>query len=101
MIDSKAAVMMVSAIAGAITFWGVAYAWGQWLRRPRPETRLEPHNPDARLQRIEHAVEAIALEVERLGEAQRYATRLQADRERLPSPGIATPSNPLRAVTPH
>ena len=34
-----------------------------------------------RLQRIEQAVEAIALEVERIGEAQRFTTRLLSERQ--------------------
>ncbi|MGH7664347.1 MAG: hypothetical protein ACRENI_08660 [Gemmatimonadaceae bacterium] len=34
-----------------------------------------------RLQRIEHAVEAVAVEVERISEGQRYTTRLLAERE--------------------
>jgi hypothetical protein len=39
-------------------------------------------NPDVatQLQRIEHAVEAMAIEVERISEAQRYMARLQSDR---------------------
>jgi hypothetical protein len=55
-----------------------------------------------RLQRIEQAIESIALEVERIGEAQRFTTKLLAEREsvagRLPSgptgrrePGVITP----------
>jgi hypothetical protein len=35
---------------------------------------------DARLQRIEHAVDAIAVEVERVSEGQRFATRLLSER---------------------
>lgn len=101
MIDSKAAVMMASALAGALTFWGAMYGWGKWLQRPRLESRRDLADPDARLARIEHAVEAIALEVERLGEAQRYATRLQAERDRLPPAVFATPNPPGRSITPH
>jgi len=51
-----------------------------------------------RLQRMEQAIESIALEVERIGEAQRFATKLLADRQpdamaRLSrkEPGTATP----------
>jgi hypothetical protein len=36
----------------------------------------------ARLERIEHAVEAIALEVERISEGQRFVTQLMSNREK-------------------
>lgn len=35
---------------------------------------------DARIERIEHAVDAIAVEVERISEGQRFTTRLLSDR---------------------
>ena len=39
-----------------------------------------PASTDARLDRIEHAVEAIAVEVERISEGQRFTTKLLAER---------------------
>jgi hypothetical protein len=39
-----------------------------------------PAGTDARLERIEHAVEAIAVEVERISEGQRFTTKLLAER---------------------
>lgn len=48
----------------------------QWL----PDASVEE-----RLERIEQAVDAIALEVERMSESQRFTSRVLA--ERLPSPG--------------
>ena len=39
-----------------------------------------PRGMDERLQRIENAVEAIAVEVERVSEGQRFTTKLLADR---------------------
>jgi hypothetical protein len=53
-----------------------------------------------RLERLEQAVDAIALELERVGEGQRFVTRLLAERE---SKGKAPPSpqpDPVRTVTP-
>lgn len=52
-------------------------------RRPLPT----PPNPElaAQLQRIEHAVEAMAIEVERISESQRYVARIQADRSPEPA----------------
>ncbi len=42
---------------------------------------------EERLQRIEQAVDAIAIEVERMSESQRFVTKVLA--ERLPAPSIA------------
>jgi hypothetical protein len=52
-----------------------------------------------RMARLEQAVEAIALEVERISEGQRFTTKLLADRaaDRLP----AAPSPERKHVTPH
>ena len=50
-----------------------------WIRSvPRPA--LDPEE-SPRLQRIEQAIESIAVEVERIGEAQRFTTKLLADRQ--------------------
>lgn len=46
---------------------------------PRPHDRLDPAL-DQRLARMESAIEAIAVEVERISEGQRFTTRLLAER---------------------
>ena len=53
-----------------------------WARQKDRETALAPVDPAQaeRLARIEHAVEAIAIEVERISEGQRFVTRLLAER---------------------
>ena len=38
------------------------------------------HESDQRLERMEHAIDAIAVEVERLSEGQRFVTKLLSDR---------------------
>ena len=50
-----------------------------WVRSV-PRASLDPEQ-SPRLQRIEQAIESIALEVERIGEAQRFTTKLLADRQ--------------------
>jgi len=50
-----------------------------WVRSPRRELPDLEESP--RLQRIEQAIESIAVEVERIGEAQRFTTKLLADRQ--------------------
>ena len=50
-----------------------------------------------RLERIELTVEATAIEVERISEANRFMSKLLADRSAPPQP----PSRPERVITPH
>lgn len=53
---------------------------------------------DARDDRLEQAIEAIAIEVERVSEGQRFVTRLLAERgQPLPSPL----TQPKQSITPH
>lgn len=51
-----------------------------WVHRPSAKTQLPPGRTDpaleARLERIEVAVQAIALETERIAEGQRFTTKL-------------------------
>ena len=57
-----------------------------WVARGRDEARLahETATPlaDARLARLEQAVDAIALEVERISEAQRFTAKLLREESR-------------------
>jgi hypothetical protein len=50
----------------------------KWLE-PRPIPPRELASIDGRLERIESAVEAMAVEVERISEAQRFSARLQSE----------------------
>ncbi len=54
----------------------------------------------ARLERLEQSVDAIAVEVERVGEGLRVATKLLAERAALPSPEPARRADG-RVITPH
>jgi hypothetical protein len=57
-----------------------------WINRPaaREKLRGAGSNPqlEARLERIEHAVDAIALEIERVAEGQRFTTKLLSESNR-------------------
>ena len=59
----------------------------KWLE-PKPVAPRELSAINGRLERIETAVDSIALEVERISEAQRFAARLQSEQQqtRLPAP---------------
>jgi hypothetical protein len=50
-----------------------------------------------RLERIEHTVEATALEVERISEANRFLSKLLAERPGVPAPA----ASPAQVITPH
>ena len=65
----------------------------RWLE-PRPVPPRELTSINSRLERIESAVDAIAVEVERISEAQRFSARLQSEQHqpRLPGPGESSTS---------
>ena len=55
--------------------WSAAFAWSKWLQHKSGQTP----GLDQRLDRIEQAIDTVAVEVERLGEAQRFTARLLQD----------------------
>jgi len=63
----------------------------KWLE-PRPVPPRELSTISDRLEKIEAAVDAIAVEVERISETQRFTARLQSESQspRLPAPGAAS-----------
>jgi hypothetical protein len=52
-----------------------------YLRRKDAEIRQMPPVTDARLARMEAAIESMAVEIERISEGQRFVTKLLAERE--------------------
>ena len=88
--------------------WSAAYAWGKWLDHRRDASRSLPAGApaadSARLARIEAAVEELAVEMERVAEAQRYTARLLAERlpgAPAPAPRALPGEQAPRVVTPH
>jgi hypothetical protein len=59
--------------------WPLARAFGRRLERSGPAAAVSPAVAE-QLQRIEHAVEAMSIEVERISESQRYLTKVQSAR---------------------
>ena len=53
----------------------------RWERTPPPAPLVAPPDVVARLQRIEQAVESVAIEVERIAEAQRFSARIAAEQQ--------------------
>lgn len=69
------------AIIGVLGVFGAPVAiMYMWLHRPSANKEVPPRSADsaleARLERIEIAVQAIAIETERIAEGQRFTTKL-------------------------
>lgn len=58
---------------------GVYLMW-RLAPRGRGEDRLSAQHADERLEQLQQSVDAVALEVERIGEGQRFNAKLQAER---------------------
>jgi hypothetical protein len=89
----------------AAALWAAAYAWTQWLKhrfdgeKPRA---LAPSVGPERISRLELAVEALAVELERIGESQRYTVKLLEERPRaIAGARSAQPGESGRIITPH
>ena len=74
---------IVALISLAVTAIGVpiARAYARRLERG-PSTPQMPMEMTARLERMEQALDSIAIEVERISEAQRFTTKLLAERSK-------------------
>lgn len=62
----------------------LVFAYARRIWRRAPAARINPAQ-EGRLERIEQAVEAIAIEVERVSEGQRFVTKLLSDTSRAPA----------------
>ena len=61
---------------------GIPYVRGMNRRLEKEDAGSKlPNDVSARLERMEHAIDAIAVEVERISEGQRFTTKLLSDRE--------------------
>jgi hypothetical protein len=94
--DTERIVVISMAIAGLSVVGGlvVNMVMGAVARFRASDHRVPASPVDERLARIEIAVEAIALEVERLGEFHRFNAKLES--QRLPEPRVVA-----RPITPH
>ena len=52
------------------------FSWRRWKRQARRAAPTLPSADSERLQRLEHGVDAMAIEIERISEGQRFVTRL-------------------------
>jgi hypothetical protein len=91
---------------GAVLLFPLVLALARrlWVRG-RPAAAPADLESSPRLQRMEQAIESIAIEVERIGEAQRFATKLMTERADAVNRIGAPPMPPARrepgTITPH
>lgn len=77
---------------------GAIYMWRAFRRKRRGGRReaVVHAEHDARFERLEQAVDAIAFEIERVGEAQRYQAKLLTEANMMPAMGVVQ-KEPVRA----
>ena len=77
---------------------GAIYMWRAFRRKRRGGRREVEVNAehDSRFERLEQAVDAIALEIERVGESQRYQAKLLAEANVMPAMSVGQ-KEPVRA----
>jgi hypothetical protein len=71
------AVVIITSI-GALA--GIGVGVHAYIARSKRRLEIAPRPDDDRMLRLEQAVESIAVEVERIGEGQRFLTKLQTER---------------------
>ena len=76
-------VMVVAIALGVPIIRALSRRW----ERGAPAQLSVPSDLTNRLERIEQAVEAVAIEVERISEAQRFQTKLMAEQKQALPPG--------------
>lgn len=77
------AAVIIPALLTIFVAFPIAIAYARRIWKRAPAARGNPAE-SARLERIEQAVEAIAVEVERVSEGQRFVTKLMSDTSRVP-----------------
>jgi hypothetical protein len=78
--------MIVSVVFGTllIVLFPLVRAWSKRIEHRGPAPAAVPPDVTERLERIERAVESVAIEVERISEGQRFVTKVLADRGEIP-----------------
>jgi hypothetical protein len=76
---SEVWIPIVLFIMSGVTVVGVPIARAYARRLDRAEPAVSPELA-SRIERMEHAIDSIAIEVERISEGQRFTTKLLADR---------------------
>ena len=99
-----AQVMAVIILSAASLTTLVIAARAAWLRTSPKRPALGTPRDDERMSRLETSVEAIAIEVERISESQRYMVNLMSESAALrrgERAELMAPDRAGRSVTPH
>jgi hypothetical protein len=91
-VDLNMAVPVVTGVMFVLAL-PLSLAWARRILRGAPQPAPLPSDLTMRLERMEHAVDAIAIEVERVSEGQRFVTKVLAQRP-------ATPASSADAMNP-
>jgi hypothetical protein len=83
-------IVMFMCIAATIIGFPVARAFARRLER-EPLQPSVPLDVTARLERMEQALDSIAIEVERISEGQRFTTKLLSEKSVAPNMGLPRP----------
>ena len=79
-------VLFITTAVGTIGY-PIARAYARRIDR-EPRQPAVPPDVSARLERMEQAIDSIAIEVERISEGQRFTTKLLAERNNESSSGV-------------
>jgi len=92
-VDGVMVPIVLFIVGGAtVIFTPLARAYARRMEREGAAGNHMAPDVTARLERMEHAIDSIAIEVERISEGQRFTTKLLAERTGGSPP--ATPSSP-------
>ena len=72
-------ILAISIVPITAIGWPLARAYARRVEKGEVGTRL-PNEVTARLERMEQAIDSIAVEVERISEGQRFTTKLLSER---------------------
>ena len=84
--DPRETIIVVAIVFGSLTaiLFPLVRAWSRRIENRGAAPQALPPDVAARLERIERAVESVAVEVERISEGQRFVTKVLADRQESP-----------------
>jgi len=99
---------LIPALGISTIFAITAIMLKMWLRHVEKMKGLSNEKPErsvseARFERLEQAVESIAIEIERVSEGQRFVTKLMSEKAQsmLGEVGVAMPVQARKIDTPH
>jgi hypothetical protein len=84
-------ILAISIVPISVIGWPLARAYARRVEQEASRPQI-PTEVAARLERMEQAIDSIAVEVERISEGQRFTTKLLSERTASPpGPGAAIP----------